>query len=213
MGSSFRAVGRVLIVASILAVHASAQIVGGTVVEKKSEKPIRGVRVVLVDSTAKKIFAETMADTTGMFLLAAPGAGTFRLGFVRASVLLGASELFTMTDTDFVQHRYLFDLPSDTVYFEFQVSKQVEQRLGNEPPKYPASLRSQRVSGEVLAQFVVDTLGRPDMKTFRVLRATHPDFATAVRDAVPHFRFSPASIGDRPVRQMVQMPFQFTIMP
>ena len=209
MSCSCRGVARVLVVATVLAARARGQALAGWVVDKKSEKPIRDVRVVLVDSTAKKIFAETMADTTGMFLLAAPSAGTFRLGFVQGSILLGASELFTMTDTDFVQHRYLFDLPSDTVYFEFQVSKRVEPRLGNEPPKYPASLRSHRISGEVLAQFVVDTLGRADMKTFRVLRATHPDFATAVRDAVPHFRFSPASIGDRLVRQMVELPFQF----
>src|SRR5215468_7749940 len=160
MSCSCRGVARVLVVATVLAARARAQAVAGWVVDKKSEKPIRDVRVVLVDSTAKKIFAETIADTTGMFLLAAPGAGTFRLGFVRASVVLGASELFTMTDTDFVQHRYLFDLPSDTVYFEFQVSKQVEPRLGNELPKYPASLRSKRIPGEVLAQFVVDTLGR-----------------------------------------------------
>ena len=98
-------------------------------------------------------------------------------------------------------------------YFEFQVEKQVSPFSSNSPPRYPDMLRSANVEGEVLAQFVVDTLGRADMKTFYVLRATHPDFVTAVRDAVPHFRFSPASIGDRLVRQMVQMPFQFTVMP
>src|SRR5262245_17515397 len=131
MGSSLRAMGRVLTVASMLAAHARAQVIGGTVVEKNSEKPIRGVRVVLVDSNAKKISAGTMPDTTGMFMLTAPSAGTFRLGFVKASLVLGASELFMMTDTDFVQRRYLLDLSIDPAYFEFQVSKEVAPRPGN----------------------------------------------------------------------------------
>jgi hypothetical protein len=67
MRCSWREVGRGLVVATLLAVGARAQFVGGTVVDKKSEKPIRGVRVALVDSNAKKIFAETVADTTTTF--------------------------------------------------------------------------------------------------------------------------------------------------
>jgi TonB family protein len=211
MGSALRAMGRVLTVASMLAVHARAQVVGGIVAEKKSEKPIRGVRVVLVDSNAKKIFADTMADTTGMFMLTAPSAGTFRLGFLKGSFVLGTSELFTVADTDFVQRRYVFELSNDDVYLEFQVSKPVAPKPGNRAPRYPQKMRDQRMSGRVFAQFVVDTLGRVDMETFHVLSATDPDFATAVRDALPDLRFFPAMIGDRPVRQLAIMPFQFSI--
>lgn len=213
IGCSLRSVGRVLLVATALAVRARGQLVGGTVLDQKSEKPIPGVRVALVDSNAKKIFAEALADTTGMFMLAAPTAGTFRLAFMQGSYVLGTTELFPVTDTGFVQHRYLFDLSSDAVYFEFQVSKPVAPMPGNRPPRYPTSLRSQNVPGRVTAEYVVDTLGRPDMKTFRVRRATHPDFARAVGDALPNLRFSPASVGGRPVRQLVIMTFEFALVP
>ncbi|HEY7396373.1 MAG TPA: TonB family protein [Gemmatimonadaceae bacterium] len=204
---------RALVAATLVAAHARGQIVGGTVVNKELGTPIPGVRVALIDSNAKKIFAETLADTAGMFMLEAPIAGTFRLAFVRGSYVLGMTELFPVTDTGFIQHRYLFDLPTDDVRFEFQVTTPVAPRPGNRPPRYPESLRSRSISGRVLAQFVVDTLGRADMKTFRVLSATDPDFATAVRDAVPLLRFSPALVGDRRVRQIAIMPFHFDIVP
>jgi periplasmic protein TonB len=105
----------------------------------------------------------------------------------------------------------LVDPSNDQVYFEFQVSKKVAPRPGNRALDYPMSLLKQRVSGGVVVQFVVDTLGRAEMETFRVQKATDPEFATAVRKAVSRLRFFPASISGRPVRQIVIMPFQFSI--
>jgi len=211
MGSSLRSVGRVLVVTTLLAVRARGQIVGGTVVDKRSEKPLPGVRITLIDSNAKKIFAETKADTTGMFMLKAPSAGTFRLAFVYRTWVLGTSELFAMTDTGFVQRRYVFELSSDDVYLEFQVSKTASPKPGNRAPRYPQNLRDARISGDVAAQFVVDTLGRPEMETLRVQSGTHPEFGDAVRDALPSMQFFPASIGGRLVRQLVFMPFGFSV--
>jgi hypothetical protein len=119
-----RKVGRALVMTSFLAARARGQFVGGTVVDKRSDKPISGVRVTLVDSDAKKIFTETKADTTGMFMLKAPASGVFRLAFAYGSWVLGASELFAMTDTGLVQHRYVFELSSDDAYLDYQVSNQ-----------------------------------------------------------------------------------------
>jgi TonB family protein len=98
-------------------------------------------------------------------------------------------------------------------YFEFQVSKPVTIVPGNVPPTYPSSLRDARISGEVLAQFVVDTLGHADMSTFRVLKSTDSLFAQAVYAALPRYQFTPAELGGRNVRQLVQMPFQFSVTP
>jgi outer membrane biosynthesis protein TonB len=50
------------------------------------------------------------------------------------------------------------------------------------------------------------------METFRAQSGTHPEFGDAVRDALSSMQFFPASIGDRPVRQLVVMPFQFSIL-
>ena len=97
------------------------------------------------------------------------------------------------------------------VYFEFQVEKPAAPRAGNRPPKYPDELRKAGVEGQVLAQFVVDTLGIPNVRSFKVLRSTDPQFTASVREALADFRFHPAEVGGRPVRQLVQMPFVFGI--
>jgi TonB family protein len=96
-------------------------------------------------------------------------------------------------------------------YFEFQVEKQVTTAPGSAQPKYPAMLKSANVQGEVLAQFVVDTTGRADMSTFKVLKSTHDLFTQSVRATLQDMRFVPAEIGGRKVRQMVQQPFTFAL--
>jgi periplasmic protein TonB len=99
----------------------------------------------------------------------------------------------------------------EQTYFDFQVEKQVQAVPGTVSPRYPDMLRNAGVEGDVLVQFVVDTSGRADMSTFRVLRATHDLFANAVRQDMPRFRFYPAEVGGRKVRQHVQMPIVFSL--
>jgi protein TonB len=96
-------------------------------------------------------------------------------------------------------------------YFEFQVEKQVSPYPGNTAPHYPDMLRSANVEGEVLAQFVVDTTGRADMNTFKVLKSTHDLFTNAVKASLPNMKFYPAEVGGKKVKQLVQMPFQFNL--
>jgi len=96
-------------------------------------------------------------------------------------------------------------------YFEFQVTKQVSLRPGNPSPRYPDVLRSGNVEGNVLAQFVVDTLGRADMTEFKVLKSDHDLFTAAVKSVLPMTKFTPAELGGHKVKQLVQMPFQFTL--
>lgn len=100
---------------------------------------------------------------------------------------------------------------ADQPYFEFQVEKEARLFGTSRPPTYPESLQRTGVTGKVIVQFVVDTVGVPQMSTFRVIESTHPLFAEAVREVLPQYRFRPAEIGGRKVRQVVQMPFVFGI--
>lgn len=100
---------------------------------------------------------------------------------------------------------------NDQPYFEFQVEKQVIQAPGSPAPRYPDILKSGQVEGEVLAQFVVDTTGRAQPGSFKVLKSTHELFTLAVKNALPQMRFLPAEIGGRKVKQLVQQPFAFAI--
>jgi protein TonB len=100
---------------------------------------------------------------------------------------------------------------SDQTYFEFQVEKQVAPYPGNTAPRYPDMLRSANVEGEVLAQFVVDTSGKAEMSTFKVIKSTHDLFTNSVRASLPNMKFYPAEVGGKKVKQLVQMPFQFNL--
>lgn len=58
--------------------------------------------------------------------------------------------------------------------------------------KYPARALRKDGSAEVKVDVVIDTLGRADMKTFRVVTASHPWFANNVKSVIGKWRFSPA---------------------
>ena len=102
-------------------------------------------------------------------------------------------------------------LPTDQTYFEFQVEKQVSLIPGTQNLRYPDMLRSANVEGEVLVQFVVDTTGRADMSQFRVLKSSHDLFTNAVKNSLVSMRFYAAEIGGKKVKQLVQLPFNFTL--
>jgi protein TonB len=100
---------------------------------------------------------------------------------------------------------------SDQPYFEYQVEKQVASVPGNPAPRYPDMLRSANVEGQVMAKFVVDTTGRADMKTLEIVQSSHDLFSNAVKTHLPTMRFYPAEVGGRKVKQLVMMPFVFSL--
>jgi TonB family protein len=98
--------------------------------------------------------------------------------------------------------------PRDSVYIEAQVTTPAQLVTGGRVD-YPDSLRKAKIGGAVLAQWVVDTSGIPEIETIRILRSPNEGLSESARAAVRQMRFSPARIANRKVRQLVQMPFQF----
>lgn len=98
-----------------------------------------------------------------------------------------------------------------TPYFEFQVEKPASMVPGTRTMQYPELLRSAEVEGTVLASFVVGTDGVPDLSTFKVLRSDHELFTNAVKTSLPTARYTPAEVGGRKVKQLVQQPFVFSL--
>jgi TonB family protein len=78
-------------------------------------------------------------------------------------------------------------------------------------PAYPPSLIEKHVEGSAVIRFVVDSTGFVDLSTVQVIRATNPLFAKAVTDVLPEMRFRPAMAGNRPVRQLAELPFIFKL--
>ena len=100
---------------------------------------------------------------------------------------------------------------SDQPYFEFQVEKPVVPAPGSVSPRYPDMLRQAGVEGEVLAQFVVDTTGKAEAGSLKILKSSHDMFVQSVKNALQQMKFIPAEVGGRKVKQLVQQPFTFSI--
>jgi TonB family protein len=101
----------------------------------------------------------------------------------------------------------------DSVFTEIEVDSTVVRSQLSAAPAYPLELLAKHVEGMALVQYVVDTTGFADTQSFTVIRATDPGFVRAVREALPYMRFSPAKIGAKKVRQLVEQPFTFKISP
>jgi protein TonB len=98
---------------------------------------------------------------------------------------------------------------SDQPYFDFQVEKPAMALPNNPSPRYPDMLRSAGVEGEAMMQFVVDTMGRAESGSIKVIKASHELFGAAVKSVLPQMRFVPAEVGGRKVRMLVQQSFAF----
>ena len=56
---------------------------------------------------------------------------------------------------------------------------------------------------------VVDTMGKADMSTYKVLQASNDLFASSLKTTLPQWRFYPAEAGGHKVKQIVQLPLKF----
>ncbi len=102
-------------------------------------------------------------------------------------------------------------VPTDSPFRADQVEKQVALVAGSWMPRYPESLRNSGVEGRVVAEFVVDERGRAEEGSVRFISSGNPLFEDAVKVALRRMRFIPAEVGGRKVKQLVQMPFVFTL--
>jgi TonB family protein len=81
----------------------------------------------------------------------------------------------------------------------------------NRLPRYPARMISRGIETSFAVTFVIDTSGAVDAKTLEWPRDVDEDFARAVAEALSKWRFAPAVVSGRRVRQWVAQPFQFRL--
>jgi hypothetical protein len=100
----------------------------------------------------------------------------------------------------------------DSIKTVLEVDSAVVRYENSAAPPYPETMLKRRIEGMVIVQYVVDTTGHADTATFRVLTASHVDFARSVKNTLPLMRFHPAMMGSRRVPQLVEQPFVFKIV-
>lgn len=101
--------------------------------------------------------------------------------------------------------------PFENAFSSVEVEQQAARDPASAAPVYPAKLMSIGIEGYAAMRFVVDSAGHVDMESVRVLDFTNIEFVVAVRNAMPRMMFTPARLGDRPVRQLAEQMFRFQI--
>ncbi|MDX2192328.1 MAG: energy transducer TonB [Gemmatimonadales bacterium] len=99
---------------------------------------------------------------------------------------------------------------ADAVFTAAELDDPV-QAVNQPAPRYPPMLQSAGITGSVDVQFVVDTTGRVENGSFKVLKATHKAFEEPAREAILKSVFKPAKYRGGSVRQLVQQRLSFKI--
>jgi len=200
-----------VVFAFVAAATAKAQTLAGRVRVAETHVPLNGALLVLVADSSNTIADSTRVDSAGVFYLNALVPGRYRVEIHSPAVLKIAvfntpSVLLSSDST--VQREYLIPVAS---LIPNEIEEPVTTKGITIRPKYPPELQKQGIEGEVLARFVVDTKGHVATSSIKIVRATRPEFADAVRDAIQRTRFNPAQVGSHAAAQLVQQVFEFHI--
>jgi TonB family protein len=76
-------------------------------------------------------------------------------------------------------------------------------------PRYPTALAAAGIEGKVAAEFVIDTVGKVESGSIRVLQSSHQAFEAAAREAIAAAIFRPARLSNHPVRQLTRQSIRF----
>lgn len=187
---------------------ASAQMAGGKVVDARDNRPVKGVTVVIRNvATDAAVQAET--DSGGMFTLFPADSGRYVIVFRRDMDILFYPDTLLLTADSVFQKLFVLEFPP---VLELVLNDSVDSPvvpLGMLRARFPEDLAARGFEGSVVVRFVVDTTGRADMATFRIVRSSDDAFSRAVRESVTSARFRPASSRGRKVRQLVTRTFNF----
>jgi protein TonB len=111
-----------------------------------------------------------------------------------------------------VEGGHKVQIVQDQPYLEAVVEERPEVEQGTcIQPRYPEILRQAGIEGRVMIEFVIDTLGRAERNSLRVINSAHQLFEAPAREAVLSCRFHPGRIQGRAVRVRVQQPINFQI--
>jgi protein TonB len=96
-------------------------------------------------------------------------------------------------------------------YDEVAVERPVTALPGNAKPRYPGRMANRSIETNFNVYFVVDTTGTVVRETVELPPSVLQEFASAVKEVLLDWRFAPAELGGRRVRQRVLQPFSFRV--
>ncbi len=85
------------------------------------------------------------------------------------------------------------------------------ERLSGPYPRYPEMLRQAGIEGSVLLEFVIDTTGRVEVGSLKVLQSTNRAFEGPAKDVISRSLYRPGRVRGQAVRVLVSQQIGFTI--
>ena len=101
-------------------------------------------------------------------------------------------------------------VPGDQV-LSVDVVQEKPELLSHPPPAYPPLLQQAGIEGRVMVQAIIDTTGRVEPNSVRVVESANPGFDQPAKNVVLRSLFRPGRVYGRAVRVLVAIPIDFKI--
>jgi TonB family protein len=99
---------------------------------------------------------------------------------------------------------------SDQVFMESVVEERPEVLSGPQL-QYPDLLRQAAIQGRVMVTAIIDTSGRAEPNSVKVIQSPNPGFDQSAKNYVLRALFRPARVHGRAVRVLINLPIDFRI--
>lgn len=212
---------------SLIAAPLSAQgYIGGYTLDSATNTPLPCLQVALID-TSGRVVARQLTTGEGQFQLDAPPKGMYRLRFfawAHDTMVGPAEELEPTTEHT---RKYLLTLRPDAKLAArapaapgtgkiadtaADAPPRLPRHAQSTPLRYPQDLRENRVQGEVIVHYVVDSTGKVIPPTVQIARSTNQGFTDAVLPYLRWVQYEPARLDHRPVCALMRdWPFTFSL--
>ena len=101
--------------------------------------------------------------------------------------------------------------PTTDQVFSADVVQEKPEVLSGPPTAYPELLRQAGIQGVVMVQAIVDTSGRVEPNSVKVVSSPNPGFDAPAKNQVLKTLFRPARVYGHAVRVLIQLPINFTL--
>jgi TonB family protein len=102
-------------------------------------------------------------------------------------------------------------VPTGNEVFLENIVEEKPSVLSGPIPVYPELLKQAQIQGRAIVQAVIDTLGRAEPNSVKVLQSPNPGFDQSAKNYVLKALFRPARVHGRAVRVLINIPIDYKI--
>lgn len=102
-------------------------------------------------------------------------------------------------------------VPSSDAVLSVDVVQEKPERLAGPLPVYPPLLQQAGIEGTVMVQAIIDTMGRIEPNSLKIITTANPGFNESAKQTVLKSLFRPARVYGKAVRVLIQLPITYSI--